>query len=102
MIKAKKFQEYDYGKLANLKIYGTCIPPEIDISLGNESEVPVALIEGMDDKLINYMDARWIVDALKPSLVDYQEIPGGHMVYLVGNSDYFTKYVLKYLNKYNV
>jgi lysosomal acid lipase/cholesteryl ester hydrolase len=71
MIKAKKFQEYDYGKLTNIKKYGTCIPPEIDISLINQSEVPIALIEGMDDKLISYIDSRWIVEKLKPSIVDY-------------------------------
>ena len=61
--------------------------------------MPIAIYTGIDDHIAPYQDARVINSTLSDLIVDYQEIPGGHIVFFVAkNIDYFYDSMLPLIN----
>ena len=52
-----KFSRYDYGTTANMKVYGTKTPPEVDLTA--IKSVPIAYFVGKQDALANVADVKW-------------------------------------------
>jgi lysosomal acid lipase/cholesteryl ester hydrolase len=67
-ISSDKFERYDFGLTANLRIYGQKTPPEIDISVIDK--VPVAMFVGKQDTLADMEDAKWAAKNI-PSTVHF-------------------------------
>jgi pimeloyl-ACP methyl ester carboxylesterase len=87
VIKAKKFQDFDWGQKRNQQIYGQDSPPEIDIS--KITDVPLAMFVGSVDDLGDPIDCRWARDQINAggsALKYYEEVPGGHSSFMVGKN----------------
>jgi len=92
MLKAKRFQEFDFGDpVSNSLKYGQDTPPEID--LGSIEDAKIAIFTGTEDELSDLGNSRWIKRALKKeNLVFYKEYELGHLSFMVGKDmSYFTK-----------
>ena len=59
---ARSFQEYDYGRVKNLQVYGTAQPPEIDLTKLRDVDVPIAVFQGDSDKLAHDEDLPWLLE----------------------------------------
>ena len=57
----------------------------------NEAGVPIAMYVGSHDILVKTEDSRWIRDKISSSLVDYEEIDGGHTTFMIGKNMTFVK-----------
>ncbi len=65
--RSKKFENYDYGKEGNLKMYGQEKPKEYDISA--IKDFPIALFYGEEDKFSTPKDVEWLRDELGDNVV---------------------------------
>jgi hypothetical protein len=85
VMKAKRFEHYDYGPEENLKRYGQEAAPEIPLQ--NIVDFPIALLAGTEDKLAHIEDVRWLKEELgkQGSLVFYEEYKFGHLAFLIPN-----------------
>lgn len=98
-VNSGKYEKFDYGETANLEIYGTKTPPEIDIS--KIHSVPVAMFVGKQDTLANHVDCKWAASQIA-STVHYQEIDNcDHGSYLLGKDVSFMFDVINLVQKYN-
>lgn len=52
ILKAHRFQEYDYGNIMNLRLYGQTTPPEIDLTPINNLGIPIVIVYGKDDTIV--------------------------------------------------
>eukprot|EP00347_Sterkiella_histriomuscorum_P002574 403367625 len=77
------FEHYDYGSEENLKRYGSEAPPEIPLQ--NIQDFPIALFAGIEDKLANIDNVRWLKDELtrQGSCIQYEEHKIGHLAFLI-------------------
>ena len=67
-----------------------------------DAGVPVAMYVAKHDRIIYPVDSRWARDVLGSSVVDYQEIDGGHVTFMVGKDQtYFLDGALSQIRKYN-
>ena len=70
--------------------------------LENITEVPVAIFTGLFDPLADLTDARWTRDTIGKQVVHYEEIPAGHLTFLIGKDmTYFTQNVMGLLKQYH-
>lgn len=93
---SKSFIKYNYGTLLNRRIYKTETPPQYNIN--NISKVKILMYVGLEDKLINISDSRWLKDKLKERgvLFDYQEFMYmAHSSFLVSNNIIWFNHVLR-------
>ncbi|KAG5877797.1 hypothetical protein JTB14_019589 [Gonioctena quinquepunctata] len=90
------FQNFDYGELKNLEIYGTTNPPPYDLS---KVPVPISIFQGANDFLATPTNAKQIYSEIQPSLrCGYQVVPfekWSHIDFL--NAKDLPKYFYKYL-----
>lgn len=49
-----------------------------------DAKIPIALYVGKDDILVNTEDCRYVAKTLGDAVVDYREVPGGHLQFFVG------------------
>ena len=86
-----------------MEIYGQATPPEIDIKKVKDAHVPIALYVGMNDLIVNPVDSHWVRDQLgNDTIVDYKEMPGGHLQFFIGaDASYFKKNAIELLKEYN-
>ena len=68
-----------------------------------DAGVPIGLYVGVNDLIVDPVDSHWVRDEIgKETIVDYKEMPGGHLQFFVGkDSSYFTKNAMNLLKKYN-
>lgn len=98
IITSKKFMLFDWGSaLLNKKHYNQDTPPEVN--LGNIN-VPTAMFVGANDDLADATDAKWAYSQI-PSMVHYEEVPGGHESFIVGKDYSFFNTVLSLMSKHN-
>lgn len=93
---SKTFIKYDYEISLNKMIYHSEKPPEYNMN--NISKVKILMYVGLEDKLINISDTRWLRDKLQGSgvLYDYQEfLYMAHSSFLVSNSIIWFNHVLR-------
>jgi hypothetical protein len=82
-----------------MKRYNSTEPPEIIIE--NIKGIPIVIIGGTMDEIVNTIDLKLAVDKLKESVVYYQEYPLGHGSYqMAKNMSFFTQDVMEYILKY--
>eukprot|EP00347_Sterkiella_histriomuscorum_P018552 403345077 len=98
ILKADRFQEFDYGKSENKKRYNSPTPPEINIQ--GISKVPIAMFVGTKDELADSADNLWAKTQLK-TLAFYQEYALGHLTFMIGNDMSYFNDVLNILQKYH-
>ena len=92
IIHHKQFQRYDFGKLQNMKRYGTFEPPKYDLS---KIQVPMALVHGDNDPLANPTDVAWLINdsGIDHDLIEL-DVSGkwSHFAFLIGtDTSYFSK-----------
>lgn len=65
--------------------------------------MPIAIYAGTEDPLADTTDAEWIRDSLKPEvLAHYEEIPAGHLTFMVGKDmTYWSEGVMNLLKQYH-
>ncbi|CAK1590789.1 unnamed protein product [Parnassius mnemosyne] len=67
---AGRFQKYDYGPSKNLQVYGTIQPPLYNL---NRTNIPVVLIYGENDLLVDSKDVQWLSTQL-PNLIEAYQV----------------------------
>ncbi|XP_075229761.1 uncharacterized protein LOC142329238 [Lycorma delicatula] len=102
LIKTEKFQQYDYGSLKNLKIYGSYTPPSYKIE---QIQTPIALLYGKNDALVKKKDVIKLENSL-PNLVMSYEVPDpkfNHGDFIFGNNAVELVYdkILQLIKSYN-
>ena len=65
--------------------------------------VPIAIYTGTEDPLADITDARWIRDTLDSNVLKhYEEIPAGHLTFMVGKDmTYWSDGVMPLLKQYH-
>ena len=57
---------------------------------------------GRHDRIVNPVTSRWARDKFGQAIVDYEEIDGGHVTFMIGkNQDYFRNRAMSLIQKYN-
>lgn len=88
-----KVQRFDYGIPFNMKIYGQPEPPLIEYQ--NIKDIPIVMIVGAVDQLVNYQDTRIVHEKMKDTVVFYKEYELGHLSFFVAKDmTYFTQDVM--------
>ncbi|XP_067206779.1 lipase 3-like [Linepithema humile] len=70
-INSGKFRAYDYGRQKNMQIYNATVPPDYDLS---RITVPIALIHGNNDWIVNEKDVKKL-RCLLTNIVDDYRVP---------------------------
>jgi lysosomal acid lipase/cholesteryl ester hydrolase len=79
---AGKFQRYDYGSDANIRIYGSPTPPAI--ALNNiKGKVPIAMFVGTHDGLADPYDNQWAHGQMGSAVIFYHEYTLSHLSFMV-------------------
>ncbi|XP_023938982.1 lipase 3 [Bicyclus anynana] len=97
-----RFQQFDYGKKDNLKMYGTERPPEYDLS---KITLPIKLFWAQNDLLSSEKDVQLLTEKL-PSTTEVYKVPDpefNHLDYLwaIDAPTLVNKEVLQSLDKVN-
>ena len=72
------------------------------IPLENIRNIPVAMFVGEEDLLADPKDSSWTRDQIGEAVVHYEQIPGGHLSFLVGKDmSYFTHSVMGLLERHH-
>ncbi|XP_014365457.2 lipase 1 [Papilio machaon] len=97
-----EFQNFDYGAIKNLQVYGSVQPPAFNLSL---VEVPIVIIHGRNDFLASPADIEWLASKLPNLLEDFyvEEPLWNHfdMTYSRLTSKYILPKISEYLKKYS-
>lgn len=101
-MKSQKFEKFNYGKDENMKIYNSEIPPEYNLSAVT---VPVMILYGKNDYLVDPKDVRWLLRRL-PNVLEAQEVKDPLWNHLdVPYSQYTSELIYpkisEYLNKFS-
>ncbi|XP_034830993.1 lipase 3-like [Maniola hyperantus] len=81
ILAGERFQQFDYGKTDNLKVYGAEQPPEYDLG---EITLPIKLFWAENDLLSSEKDVRLLYERL-PSTTEMYKVPDpgfNHLDYL--------------------
>jgi hypothetical protein len=98
----ENYLSQDFGSKRNQVIYGQETPHYIDPKKIKDAGVPIALYQGKHDLLVSLDQTRQLKDDLEHMLVDYHEIKGGHLVFLVGKDiSWFVDRAVPLIKKYN-
>ena len=64
--------------------------------------VPIAIFQGIEDKIADGKDALWTVDQLGDNVIHYEDIHANHNTFAIGKDmTYFSETVIGLLNKYH-
>lgn len=101
-MKSRKFEKFSYGKKENLMIYHSESPPEYNLSAVT---VPVMVIYGKNDYLVDPKDVRWLLRRL-PNVLEAEEVKDPLWNHLdVPYSQYASELIYpkisEYLNKFS-
>ena len=69
-------------EVLNRELYGSPKPPSIDIYSPNK--IPMIIYAGVQDKIVNIVDVREVVDRFNGNLKYFKEIDGDHLSYFIG------------------
>mmetsp|Transcript_2133 Transcript_2133/g.2435 ORF Transcript_2133/g.2435 Transcript_2133/m.2435 type:complete len:418 (-) Transcript_2133:81-1334(-) len=95
IVRAKKFQKYDYGSEKNMEVYGQKTSPEYDLSKVKETKI--IQIYGSADLLADPQDSAWLNEQLGSNVIHYEEYKLGHMSFLLANDMQYFHDVIKIL-----
>ena len=85
-----------------MKVYGQESPPEFETHLAAQAGVPIGIYIARHDKILLPEDAKHAYESIKPAVVDYMEINGGHLTFMTGKDmTYFKVNILGQIKKYN-
>ena len=99
IMKADRYQDFDYGQKGNQQHYNSNFPPEINLQ--GISKVPIAMFVGTKDELADEIDNRWAKTQLDKTLVFYKEYELGHLTFMVAKDMSYFNDVLDVLKKYS-
>ncbi|XP_050671331.1 lipase 1-like [Leptidea sinapis] len=96
-LNAEDFQKYDFGETVNVVKYGSKKPPGYNLS---SISLPVVIIYGANDHLVDTKDISWLVDKL-PNVIGLEEVadPLWNHFDSVG-SQHFNKMIWPTVNRY--
>ncbi|XP_014365450.2 lipase 3 [Papilio machaon] len=99
---SKKFQKYDYGLRKNLQLYGNAVPPLYNLK---KSTMPVVLVYGNNDFLVDPRDVKWLSKQL-PNVLETYEVSRATWNHLDNNYSQLAKRLTfpkinQYLRKYS-
>ena len=98
IIKDNRFQLYDYHD-KNQEIYGSNIPPLIDIS--KIQKVPIAIMYGKHDILVTSEDVEWVISQLQPNILKFhKQYDYNHSTFLCGYDMSYVDDIHKLVEKY--
>ena len=101
IINSGKFQKFDFGKEENIKIYGKETQPEYDLDL--IKEIPIILCGGLNDKITQIKDIRWLRDQLKKNnkifFTYYEFEMMGHTSFMLNSNITWFNFVLQDIYK---
>ena len=64
--------------------------------------VPIAIFQGIEDKIADGKDALWTVDQLGDNVIHYEDIHANHNTFAIGKDmTYFSETVIGLLNEYH-
>ncbi|CAI2370347.1 unnamed protein product [Moneuplotes crassus] len=95
IMKAKRFQDYDYGKAKNQEKYGSDTPPEYEFSKVSGNKV--AMFYGTADLLATPGDSLWLKEQLGSNAITFSEYKLGHMSFLLAKDMSFFDEVMEVL-----
>lgn len=98
IVRACKFQNFDYGK-GNMEKYGQEEPPEYDLKKIKDAKV--LLITGSKDLLATPQDSQWLNEQLGNNVVHFEEYELGHMSFLLAYDMKFFHDVVVALKKHH-
>ena len=97
LIRAKKFQRYDFGEKMNMAKYGQKIPPEIDLTKIHGTKI--IQIGGSLDKLADPTDNKWLNEQLGSNVIYFKYYELGHMGFLLAKDMQFMMDVIDLLKQ---
>lgn len=84
MMSEGKLHDKDFGSpKANEAEYGTSKPPALDLAEVTKSSIPMHFVVAKHDLLVKAKFSRKAREIVKDRLIDYQEIDGGHNIFMV-------------------
>ncbi|CAH2261198.1 lipase 1-like [Pararge aegeria] len=96
-MQSRKFQKFDYGKERNLEIYGAEQPASYNLTAVT---VPVVVLYGRNDRLVDTRDVFWLVKRL-PNVLEASEVADPLWNHLDGTYSQFNKrLIFPQLNQY--
>ena len=91
---------YDYGKVKNMKVYGTALPPLVPFE---DYNIPTALLSGSLDHMATPTDVAWISEQLGDKVVFQKQYLMDHFTFALGKDmSFFSVDAVNLLNEYNV
>ena len=94
-----KFSLYNYGKLENMKKYGSPDPPVVPL---NDYKVPTVMLSGDLDKFAPPEDVAWLTTQLGDNVVFSKEYHVNHLGFSIANDmSFFSVDAVDQLQKYN-
>jgi len=93
-----RFQYFDYGEEVNKRIYGTTVPPLVNLKA--ISGVPIALLIGNTDLLGDPEDNQWLRQQLGSNVVSYKTYDYGHITFFIGKDMSYLDDVRSLLREY--
>lgn len=92
---------YDYNsEELNLQVYGDKKPEVLNLANLSAEKVPIVMISGLKDKIVNYSENRIWADKI-PSVIEHIELNADHLTFLVGKDISFMEQVIQFIQKKN-
>ena len=99
MVKTGRTALYDYGKVKNLRVYGSTEPPLVPFE---DYSLPTALLSGSLDDMADPADVAWTVEALGDNVVFQKQYKMDHFSFaLAKDMSFFSEDVVGLLKQYN-
>lgn len=72
------FRKFDYGKAANMALYGQETPPDIPIEA---IDMPIAIFNGSLDPIVPEADVNYLIERLGANVIYHKVIVGDHWTF---------------------
>ena len=90
---------YDYGKIKNLKLYGTAEPPLVPLE---QYDIPTAFFSGDIDHQSVPADVAWLAEQLGDNIVFNQQYHMDHFSFMLAKDmTFFSEDAVNLLKQYN-
>jgi len=93
------FRKYDYGKDANMAMYGQEIPPDFPV---DDIDMPIAIFNGNIDPIVLEADVNILIERLGDNVIYHKVIDGDHWTFsMAQDMTWFKEDLVNVLQTYN-
>jgi len=93
------FHKFDYGKDANMAIYGQITPPDFPVE---DIDMPIAIFNGSLDSVVLEADVDYLIEKLGDNVVYHKVIQGDHWTFTMAKDmSWYQNDLVNVLQKYN-